>query len=336
MSKKNKINISVIIPIYNCENYLSRCIESVLNQTYEEFELILINDGSTDQSYEICKKYKKIDDRIKVVNKENMGVSHTRNQGIEQANGEYIIFVDSDDWIESSMLEKMYCGTQGKKIDMVICGTNIVSTEGVSVKNLKNETFLGKEEISDAITYIIQKNQEKCVWNKMYRKSILQQNKIYFREDIGVVEDAIFNFNYFKYINSMQILENSYYNYNRIVDTSINLRYLPYRCYCEHEMFLALIELFKYYKILEKNKFIINQYQMQGILISIQSINHPDCKYSLVKRYLFIKDLINKYSFYNFTINKQYTKNFSEISNFILLSENPLLIFIYSIILKIK
>ena len=100
--------VSIIIPIYNVEKYLTKCIESVINQTYKNLEIILVNDGSTDNSKEIIDKYSLIDSRIKVINKKNGGLSEARNAGIEIAKGDYIGFLDSDDWIELNMYEKLY------------------------------------------------------------------------------------------------------------------------------------------------------------------------------------------------------------------------------------
>ena len=100
--------ISVLIPVFNVERYLSRCIESVIKQTYKNIEIILIDDGSKDKSGKICDKYAKKDDRIRVIHKENEGVSVARNLGMDSANGEYIIFVDSDDWIEQQAVELLF------------------------------------------------------------------------------------------------------------------------------------------------------------------------------------------------------------------------------------
>ena len=108
--------ISVIIPIYNVENYLKKCIESVINQTYKNLEIILVNDGSNDNSKNIIDEYSTIDNRIKVINKENGGLSDARNAGIEIAKGDYITFLDSDDWIELNMYEKLY---QEKKVCII-------------------------------------------------------------------------------------------------------------------------------------------------------------------------------------------------------------------------
>ena len=103
----NNIKVSIILPVYNCETYLNRCLDSLLNQTFENIEIIAINDGSTDRSLEILDIYAKNDNRIKVINKKNTGVSDTRNIGLDESKGDYIVFVDSDDWIELNMIEDM-------------------------------------------------------------------------------------------------------------------------------------------------------------------------------------------------------------------------------------
>ena len=116
--------VSIVVPVYNAEKYLPKCIDSILNQTFKNFELILVNDGSKDNSLIICEDYKVSDRRIKVINKKNEGVSIARNIGINSAKGKYIMFIDSDDWIESNMVEKMYDAIQNS--DIAICGSKTV------------------------------------------------------------------------------------------------------------------------------------------------------------------------------------------------------------------
>lgn len=106
--EKSTIDFTVIVPVYNAEEYLDRCIESILNQTFTNYELLLVNDGSKDNSLQILRKFEKIDKRITVFTQENQGVSVARNQGIENAKGEYICFIDSDDWVENDYLENLY------------------------------------------------------------------------------------------------------------------------------------------------------------------------------------------------------------------------------------
>lgn len=113
--------ISVIVPVYNVEKYLDKCVQSILNQTYENIELVLIDDGSTDGSSKICDKYGKIDSRVKVIHKENGGLSSARNRGIDEAVGKFITFIDSDDYIHHQMLEILYEGIIKNKSDISIC-----------------------------------------------------------------------------------------------------------------------------------------------------------------------------------------------------------------------
>ena len=114
--------ISIVIPVYNVENYLNRCIESIISQTYENIEIILINDGSKDNSLLICKEYKNKDKRIKVIDKKNEGVSIARNIGVEKSSGKYVIFVDSDDWIEKTFVENLHKKISEYNVDICIGG----------------------------------------------------------------------------------------------------------------------------------------------------------------------------------------------------------------------
>ena len=113
--------VSIIVPIYNAEKYLERCLDSLISQSFRDIEILAINDGSIDRSLEILKRYESIDNRIKIINNSNVGVSETRNIGIMESKGEFIVFVDSDDWIDKDMIEKMYKFMTNEKSDMVIC-----------------------------------------------------------------------------------------------------------------------------------------------------------------------------------------------------------------------
>lgn len=129
--KKVKVKmISIIIPIYNVEKYLSKCIESLVGQTYKDIEIILINDGSPDHCLSICEQYSKKDNRIIVINQENKGVSAARNAGLKIAKGEYIGFIDPDDWIAVDMYEGLHSVIKQSDVDMVICGYEYYSEDG--------------------------------------------------------------------------------------------------------------------------------------------------------------------------------------------------------------
>lgn len=126
--------ISIIVPVYNAEKYLNRCISSLLNQTYYNLEIILVNDGSTDNSKKICKNAAKNDSRIKLINSVNEGVSLARNKGLKEANGDYISFVDSDDYVEPDYVEKMLLTLKSKKVDIVYCSAVVENINGVFIQ----------------------------------------------------------------------------------------------------------------------------------------------------------------------------------------------------------
>ena len=126
----NKEKITIVVPIYNAEKYLERCIKSILDQTYENLEIILVNDGSTDKSLEICEKFKAEDNRIIIINKENGGVSSARNKGIDAATGKFIIFIDADDYIEKEMFEVLEEDLFKNNVDISMCGFRTVYVNG--------------------------------------------------------------------------------------------------------------------------------------------------------------------------------------------------------------
>ena len=123
--------ITVIVPVCNVAKYLRRCLDSVISQTYQNLEIICVDDGSTDHSSEICEQYALKDERVKVFHQENQGVSAARNKGLDMVAGEYITFVDSDDYIQSDMLERLYSELSKSEASYVICGYNVVNSAGI-------------------------------------------------------------------------------------------------------------------------------------------------------------------------------------------------------------
>jgi len=117
----DQVNVSIIVPVYNVEKYLEKCLESIINQTLKNLEIICVNDGSTDNSLQILEDYAKKDQRIKIINKKNRGSGAAKNTGMKNASGEYIGFVDSDDWVDLAMFEKLYNRAKSQKSDMVMC-----------------------------------------------------------------------------------------------------------------------------------------------------------------------------------------------------------------------
>lgn len=169
---KNEDLISIIIPIYNVEKYLEECIESVISQTYRNLEIILVDDGSTDRCLEICKKYEKKDNRIKVIHQENAGVSVARNIGIDFSTGQYIGFVDSDDFIEKDMYEELYQDLNVEKADIAGCDYYIYDT----CKSTKSDILTKTKSVMKTEEALIKMNQLRGfgvgVWNKLYKREL--------------------------------------------------------------------------------------------------------------------------------------------------------------------
>lgn len=204
--------ISVIVPVYNVEKYLNRCVDSILNQTFEDFELILVNDGSPDNCGNICDEYAQKDNRVKVIHKKNGGVSSARNVGIDIAQGEYIMFVDSDDWINENMLNDMYNMPDS---DMKVSSIRMIgkdnSTEYIIDTKMYTQEDLLIGFFSEAFPII-------CFCGpccKLYKKDIIFNNAVRFNEDMSLGEDTYFNLNYIKHCKSIYTSEQIYYYYMR-------------------------------------------------------------------------------------------------------------------------
>lgn len=187
--------VSIICPVYNCEKYIEKCIQSVLNQTYENWELIIIDDGSTDGSGQVCDNYKNKYQNIKVVHQQNQGISKARNVGIELAIGKYIFFLDADDYLEEKFLQDFV--NVDEKYDYVTIGyiqENLLNgerEEKAALQTILSKNKLKKEYISENKTLPLT-----FVWGKRYKRKIINDNKIRFEEDVLLGEDIRFNLQY--------------------------------------------------------------------------------------------------------------------------------------------
>lgn len=217
--------VSIIVPIYNVETYLQKCLDSLVNQTYSNIEIICVNDGSTDSSLQILEEYAKKDSRIKIINQENQGVSVARNNGIDNATGDYILFVDSDDYLELNACEKL-ASKISENIDIICFKYNEVKkykNRIVKYPNIRNN-FTNIDSILDFYSYY--KNILNDIGNLMccgnlYKKDFLLKNSICYPENIIVLEDAIFCLRAF--VNNPNILFINEYLYNYIINVSNSL-----------------------------------------------------------------------------------------------------------------
>ncbi|MBQ4529140.1 MAG: glycosyltransferase family 2 protein [Lachnospiraceae bacterium] len=204
--------ISVIVPVYNCEEKLNRCVESILNQSYNKLEVILVNDGSTDGSLEICNQYGKTDSRIKVVDKENAGVSAARNTGIEHAQGEYIQFVDSDDYIEKDMCKILVKAMEESAADMVLSGFchRYLNEDIIKVPEQEINGTLNRTEFATSFLGFYQKGFLNMPWNKLYKRELVKEK---FPENLSLGEDLLFNLKYLEKVEKIAIVKEPLYYY---------------------------------------------------------------------------------------------------------------------------
>ena len=203
--------ISVIVPAYNVENVLHYCIDSILNQTYKDFELILVDDGSTDKSGKICDEYANKDSRVRVFHKENGGVSSARNFGIDNANGDYICFIDSDDYVNGDYLELlMYTKSKYPESGNIWCCFTTVNSYGGNPQNsncIKSDKDCVEFDRSQIMT-LHEKWLDAGPVCKLYSKEVIDKNRIRCNESIALGEDLSFNFDYIDKTNGQIKVKN--------------------------------------------------------------------------------------------------------------------------------
>lgn len=205
--------VSIIIPVYNREKTLGRCVESVLNQTYQNLEIILVDDGSKDRSVEIAKKYAKEDRRIKVIAKKNGGVSSARNTGIDAAAGEYLQFLDSDDYIENNMVEDMVYQLQTERTQLAVCGfRELHSSRPEIIRKPETKTVTLVKNMDSRVKGLIENCLLQSSCNKLYVRSLIRER---FTSNLHYGEDLLFCLAYLKGIEKIVFLDKAYYIYDQ-------------------------------------------------------------------------------------------------------------------------
>ena len=256
--------ISIIMPAYNCEKTIKQSIDSVLKQNYCDWELLIINDGSTDNTLKIINEYQEYT-KIKVINQKNAGPSSARNKGLEFANGKYITFLDSDDYLDENYIKVLIESIDNN--DMVICNYYIFNNNGIYENkiNKKNVNIYDKAHYGEMIYKLKNNNLLNTNWNKMYKLSIIKNNNLLFDTNYKNGEDIRFNYQYLKYANTVKIISDKLYYYKinenglthsnaeNMIDRYIKL--LSYECdyFYENNLNLRVIQ-----KLLIKSIFIIN------------------------------------------------------------------------------
>ena len=228
------MKVSVIVPVYKVEQYISKCLDSLVNQTLEDMEIIVVNDGSPDNSEKIIKDYAKKYKNIKYLKKENGGLSSARNFGLKHATGEYIGFVDSDDYVDKRMYQMMYEKAIEASADLVVCDLNYVyeDKEEKAYSNIKTDTTDIKS---------IMNNIYPAAWNKLYKKELFD-NEVYFKEGVWY-EDVEFIYRLLPYVNKIGVVHEHFYKYIQRENSII--RTIDKRLYNYIDNWNGILEFYK-------------------------------------------------------------------------------------------
>lgn len=232
-----KTKISIVIPVYNASQYISETIESVISQTYTNWELILVDDGSLDDSGSICDVFSEKDKRIQVFHQENLGVSAARNKGIKHAEGEWIIFIDSDDYVDRNMLEVMLSNSEN--MDLVVCPHKEFPTG--KVQTWKEKIYIGLANTKYDFECLYYAGFYNSPWGKMYRCDLIKE---LFPDDVSLGEDLMFNLAYMKNCKKIKAIERPMYFYRVFVRDSLTKKTRYDITEIWEKMFLTIFDAF--------------------------------------------------------------------------------------------
>lgn len=280
--------ISIIIPVYNAEQYIDNCLKSLIGQTYKNIEIILVDDGSKDSSYDICLEYSKKYSFIKIFHKTNGGPSSARNFGINKASGDYICFVDSDDAVSKNYIEKLL----ENNADFILGG--FVEVNGENKKNIKICDFIQlfeKEGLYYKFLDVSENDLFNSPWCKLYKKKIIEKSKIQFDESIKMGEDLKFNINYLINCESMIIIPDCIYFYNKNVSGSLTKKFEKTRWSTEKNVYNEFKKMYELKNLYLKHKSRIDCMLLQGAKKTIYILCASNMKYDESIKY--INDIVN-------------------------------------------
>lgn len=219
-------NVSVIVPVYKAEKYLSKCVDSLLNQTLESLEIILVDDGSPDNCGKMCDEFAKNNENVKVIHIDNGGPSRARNIGIQNASGKYIGFADSDDYVDTHMFFLLFSEAEKKSADIVMCSYAI--DDGKNIRKLRMEysaEYNGRNELINGLAALYSKRSHNglySVWNKLFNKKLLLNNNILFDESLIRAEDAWFVFDCLKAAEKFIFINKVLYYYRQVASSTMH------------------------------------------------------------------------------------------------------------------
>ena len=270
--------VSIIIPVYNRESTIERCLDSILTQTYKNLEVLIINDGSTDRSGEIINAYALKDSRILAITKENSGVSDSRNFGLKAAHGDYIQFADSDDWLPERATELLVEALEKNRSDMVIADyCRVRGRQLYQSGAIENAGTLTRPEFAQVMMEKASDFYYGVVWNKLYRRKIIKKYKLQFSEELQWCEDFLFNLEYLKYTAKVEVIKEPVYYYVKTKGSLVSTQTTP------GNIIRTKLMLYDYYKKLyesldlyEDNKLRIQMFLIQSARDKKQKVKKKD------------------------------------------------------------
>lgn len=288
------VPITVIMPVYNVQDYLERSIMSIQNQSFTDWELIIVNDGSTDNSAQICDDFADADSRIKVIHQENAGSGRARQNALNNANGKYICFVDPDDYLSEEALSSNYELAEKHNTDIVINGfIELVDKSGV-------EKIYHKPTISGLLTQETfqtdfmksEKTFTRALWNKLYSHQFIKDNNCKF-SDQRVGQDALFNYEAYQYLSSAYVNNQTYYHYDTSREGSAVKGYKPNRGLYEKKIadsYTSLIKGWGLFDYFEQD--IYHEYWM-AVFTTIKNFSFKDCPLTVEQKVANLKDIVS-------------------------------------------
>lgn len=322
------MKFSIIVPVYNAEKFLWKCLGSISSQSYNNFEVILINDGSTDSSGNICDEVVKKDARFQVIHKSNEGVSSARNNGINIASGDYIIFVDSDDWINEDALEKINNILKKYQYDICMFGIVREETNGSKImfKNINLYNIKSKMEIVKILPELIKSERINAPF-KVYSLKILNENNIKFDIRTSIGEDYLFNMSCFLKATSLYIFSDALYHYRTSSGTSLSTKFSSdkyvNRMYVNENILNTLVNIEEPHKVYEA----VMQIRMKNVYSCFMDVFKKGCVYSFSEKLNFIETILEIEHLENYSSIK--SKKF-KILSLILKINSKFLVYIVS------
>lgn len=268
--------VSIIIPIYNTEKYLYKCLESVTDQTLSDIEIICVNDGSTDGSLQIMQEFASKDSRIKIVQKENGGLVSARKAGVEAATGEYIGYVDSDDYIEPDMYERMYQTAREQQVDMVTCGYFLEGNYTTTHFDTVDSGLYADDKMEYLREHSIYRMEKKetglrgALWCKLYRREILKKVQLEVPESISIAEDKVCLLHYLLHCKSVYVMKEAFYHWcihGESMSHKANLNYLN----CVNEVYKYLVSLYEHENFTERMRNQVEIYITELLVLGINN-----------------------------------------------------------------